>query len=254
VNPSQVWSRIQGRYQRTITKLLFKRSLEIHNTVPYISFTFDDFPRSALYRGGEILIRLGLRATYYASLGLMGTEAPSGTIFVPGDIKELLAEGHELGCHTFAHCHSWETSPRVFEDSIIKNKLALDELVPGTAFSSFAYPISGPRPGTKRRVGRYFRCCRGGGQTFIAGATDLNLLKAYFLEKSRDNPEFVKEVIDRNRRARGWLIFATHDISETPAPYGCTPSFFEDIVKYSLDSGARILPVAKALDAICDDL
>jgi hypothetical protein len=138
----------------------------------------------------------------------------------------------------------------VFEDSIIKNKLALDELVPGAAFSSFAYPISGPRPGTKRRVERYFICCRGGGQTFNAGATDLNLLKAYFLEKSRDNPTSVKEVINQNSRARGWLIFATHDISETPTPYGCTPSFFEHIVKCSLDSGARILPVAQALDAI----
>ena len=35
---------------------------------------------------------------------------------------------------------------------------------------------------------------------------------------------------------------------------GCTPSFFEDIVKYSVDSGARILPVAKALEAIHVDL
>ena len=96
----------------------------------------------------------------------------------------------------------------------------------------------------------FSRCCRGGGQTFNAGAMDLNLLNAYFLEKSRDNPGCVKEVIDRNCQARGWLIFATHDISETPTPYGCTPSFFEDIVKYSVDSGARILPVAQALDAI----
>ncbi len=250
MNFLHIWARIQGRRQRTITRLFFKRLLEIRNTVPYISFTFDDFPRSALYKGGEILKRCGLRGTYYASLGLMGTETPSGTIFVPGDIKELLANGHELGCHTFAHCHPWETSPRVFEDSIIENRRALGELAPEAAFSSFAYPIAGPRPGTKRRVGRYFRCCRGGGQTFNAGATDLNYLKSYFLEKSRDNPSFVKRVIDENCQARGWLIFATHDISETPTPYGCTPSFFEDIVKYSLDSGARILPIAKALDAI----
>ncbi len=247
---SQFWLRIQGRYQRTVSGLLFRRLLEMHNNVPYISFTFDDFPRSALQTGGGILMRFGLRATYYASLGMMGTEAPPGALFLPDDIKELLAQGHELGCHTFGHCHSWETSPRVFENSIINNKRALAELVPGATFRSLAYPISGPRLGTKRRVCRYFHCCRGGGQTFNLGAIDLNLLKAYFLEKSRDNPTLVKEVIDRNCRARGWLIFATHDISETPTPYGCTPSFFEDIVKYSLHSGGRILPVAEALDAI----
>ena len=127
---------------------------------------------------------------------------------------------------------------------------ALDELIPEAAFGSFSYPIIGPSSAIKRRTGRCYRCCRGGGQRFNVGRIDLNLLSAYFLEKSRDNPSLVKEVIDGNRLGRGWLIFATHDISKTPTPYGCTPSFFEDIVKYSLDSGATILPVAKALDAI----
>jgi len=254
MNLSQVWPRIKGRYQSTLAGLLFRRLLEMRNAVPHISFTFDDFPRSALHTGGDILMRSGLRATYYVSLGLMGSDAPPGRIFVLDDIKELLAQGHELGCHTFGHCHSWETGPKMFEEAILKNRRVLDELVPGATFRSFSYPISGPRPDTKRRAEKYFCCCRGGGQTFNLGTIDLNLLKAYFLEKTRGNLGLVKDIIDRNCSARGWLIFATHDINDTPTPYGCTPSFFEYIVKYSLDSGATILPVAKALDAICVDL
>jgi peptidoglycan/xylan/chitin deacetylase (PgdA/CDA1 family) len=222
----------------------------MYNSVPYISFTFDDFPRSALHTGGGILLRFGLRATYYASLGLMGTEAPTGKIFVPDDIHELLAQGHELGCHTFAHCHSWQTSPRVFEDSIIKNRQALEELIPEATFMSFSYPISGPRPHTKQIVAKYFYCSRCGGQTYNVITADLNLLKAFFLEKSRDNVKTIREVIDQNCRNRGWLIFATHDISESPTSYGCTPAFFEDIVNYSVRSGARILPIRQALAAI----
>jgi peptidoglycan/xylan/chitin deacetylase (PgdA/CDA1 family) len=250
MNLMQVCSRIQGCYQRTVSELFFRRPLVMHNTAPYISFTFDDFPRTALHTGGNILGQFGLRGTFYASFGLMAKAAPTGMIFVPEDLNELFIQGHELGCHTFAHCHSWETSPRVFEDSIIKSKSALAELVPGAVFRSFSYPMVGPQPDTKRRAGRYFACCRGGGQTFNVDVADLNLLKAYFLEKNRDNPHSVKEVINLNCRARGWLIFVTHDISETPTRYGCTPSFFEDIVKYSLKSGARILPIAEALDAI----
>ncbi len=153
-----------------------------------------------------------------------------------------------LGCHTFSHCHSLKTSPAEFENSIIKNKRALDEFDLGATFRTFSYPISGPRLDTKRRAGKYFYSCRGGGQTFNVCIADLNLLKAYFLEKSRDNPEFVREIIDQNSQAKGWLIFATHDISENPTPYGCTPSLFNDIVQYSVDSGARILPVARVLD------
>lgn len=243
-------SRARGRYQRTLSSLFFRRPVRIDLRVPCVSFTFDDFPHSSLHAGGDILLGFGLRATYYASLGLMGTSAPTGTIFTRDDLKILLAQGHELGCHTFGHRDAWKTSPRVFEDSIIANKRALDTVIPGAVFESFAYPINGPRPGTKRRAGKHFRCCRAGGQTFNVDKADLNLLKAFFLEKSRDNTGFVKQVIAGNCRVRGWLILATHDISVTPTPYGCTPSFFADVVRIAVDSGAQILPVAAALRAI----
>lgn len=225
----------------------------MRNTVPWISFTFDDFPRSALRAGGGILQRHGLRATYYVSLGLMGAESPSGTLFNRQDLEQLLAAGHELGCHTFSHCHSWETAPQRFEDAVADNQQALQNLFPGTAFRSHSYPISYPRPGTKRRMSGHFVAARSGGQIFNAGIVDLNLLKGFFLEKSRNHPETVKALIDGNRAARGWLILATHDISEMPTPYGCTPAFFSEVVGYALASGARILPVADALDAIRAD-
>ena len=247
------FSRIQNRYQRTINDLLFKRTITMHNSAPYISFTFDDFPRSALHTGGDILLRFGFRGTYYASFGLMGTEAPTGIIFVPDDIKKLVAQGHELGCHTFDHCHSFETSSKVFENSIIKNKLALDKIEQGISFKSFSYPISIPRLQTKNKTGTYFSSCRCGGQTYNSTKIDLNLLKAFFLEKSRNDANAIKKIIDQNCQNRGWLIFATHDISENPTPYGCTPSFFEDIVSYSMNSGALILPVSEAMDAICSE-
>ena len=70
------------------------------------------------------------------------------------------------------------------------------------------------------------------------------------MEKSRDNPEAVKSLIDQNAHARGWLIFATHDVCEDPSPFGCTPDFFEQVVQWSGESGARILPVVKALEVI----
>ena len=95
------------------------------------------------------------------------------------------------------------------------------------------------------------RCtCRAGGQTFNAGTTDLNQLSSFFLEKSRDEIEDVKDLIDQNKDAKGWLVFSTHDVTENPGPYGCNPQFFEEIVKYSVESGARILPVTEAVEAI----
>jgi len=217
---------------------------------PLISFTFDDFPRSALLAGGAILKRFGLAGTYFASFGLVGKETPSGQIFFPDDLTTLLEQGHELGCHTFAHCDSWATATKTFENSIIQNHAALDRLFPHCEFKTFSYPISLPRPKTKARIANYFLCCRGGGQAFNAGKTDLNQLSAYFLEKSRDNFQAVKDVIDHNRQACGWLILVTHDISNNPTPFGCTPEFFERVVEYAIGSGAQIVPVVEALEVL----
>jgi len=224
----------------------------MRNQTPFISFTFDDFPCSAFRTGGAILKNARLRGTFYTSFGLMGKEAPTGRIFSLDDLRGAVAEGHEIGCHTYAHYDSWRTAPGVFEESIIENQRALAGLAPGVAFKTFSYPISWPRPRTKRRAGRRFACCRCGGQTFNSNVIDLNSLKAFFLEKSRNDATRVKSLIDQNIQSQGWLILATHDIAEKPTPYGCTPSFFEEIVAYSAASGARILPVIEAWQAICD--
>lgn len=245
-----IWTRVHNRYKRDSSRLFCRRPFAISSAAPLISFTFDDFPRSALLAGGAILKDFGLSATYYAAFGLMGKQAPTGTMFLPEDVQALLEVGHELGCHTFDHCDAWETEPRAFGKSVIKNRKALAEVVPGASFKTFSYPINVPRIGTKREIQKHFLACRCGGQTINVGAADLNLLSAYFLEKSRDNPESVRNLIDENRRTRGWLIFATHDISRSPTPWGCTPEFFGSMVQYAADSGARILPVSKALESL----
>lgn len=240
----------EGWYARKAVRLFFRRPAVIDSSVPLISFTFDDFPRSALLTGGAILKKYGLAGTYYASFGMMGKHAPPGHIFLREDLKDLQEQGHELGCHTFAHCDAWKTDPKVFEDSILENRRALNEIIPGAAFKTFSYPINVPSARAKQRASHHFMCCRGGGQSFNGAGTDLNYLSAYFLEKSNNNIVPVKDLIDRNREAHGWLILATHDVCEAPSPFGCTPVFFEDVVSYSVNSGARILPVAQVCELL----
>jgi peptidoglycan/xylan/chitin deacetylase (PgdA/CDA1 family) len=254
----------QRRLATEAVRVLCSRRLAINIEVPLISFTFDDFPRSAVLEAGSILRRYDAVGTYYASLGLMGKQSHLGPMYEAEDLKELVHLGHELGCHTFGHRHSWDTPADVYERAILENRQALKEVLPGASFQTFAYPHSAPRLAVKKVASRYFRCCRGGGlkprrypnghaaggQTFNWGVTDLNYLSAFFLEKSRENPEAVKSLIDQNSRARGWLIFATHDVCADPSPFGCTADFFERVVQWSSESGARILPVVKALEVL----
>ena len=229
-----------------MARWLGRRPCRLQMESPVISFTFDDFPRSALINGGAILRQHGFAGTYYASLGLMGRTVPTGEIFTREDLDELVRQGHELACHTFDHCDSWETAPAEFEASILRNRDAVGEHLPGLGLGSFSYPISWPRPETKRRVASHFSCARGGGQTFNTGIVDLNYLKAFFIEQSRDNFDAIKQAINGNARAKGWLIFATHDVCDQPTRFGCSPGFFEKVVDYAIQSKATILPVFRA--------
>ncbi len=173
---------------------------------PVISFTFDDFPRSALLNAGAILRERGLAGTYYASFGLIGKKAPTGEIFTREDLDELIRQKHELACHTFDHYDSWDTAPDEFEASILRNQRAISERLPGTGFRSLSYPISWPRPETKRRAATYYECARGGGQTFNSGTMDLNYLKAFFIEQSRDNFEAIRQTIKVRARRAGRAV------------------------------------------------
>lgn len=246
----QIQRRFQGRYQRLVAGNLHNRAFTIRSSTPIISFTFDDFPRSALLTGGAILRSRGVSGTYYASLGLAGKQSDTGMMFEIEDLRRALEQGHELGCHTFNHSHSWKTDPHVFEEQILENRRVLQQVIPGASFRTLSFPIGHPRADTKRRASKYFSCCRGGGQTSNIGKSDLNCLSAFFLEQSRDNPEAIKHMIDRNATAGGWLIFATHDVCENPTPWGCTPELFENVVQYAVASGAQILPVGQAYEAL----
>ena len=246
-----LFMRIAKKYRRYVMKRLYCRTVTLKTDRPIISFSFDDAPRTAFNHGSEILNAHGAWATFYVSLGILDSDSPSGVLASKSNLRRALEEGHELGCHTFDHKNAWETKPDIFVQSVLRNRQALNDLFPSSAFLSLAYPISGPRPETKRRVGKLFRCCRWGCQTYNVGSIDLNLLKAFFLDaRSGATTEGVKQLIDQNSNERGWLIFATHDIDDNPSSYGCSTKFFKEVVQYAATSGSLLLPVGKACEHI----
>ncbi len=237
------WTRVSNAYRRRAARWFARRPFTIQPGRPIVSFTFDDFPRSALEVGGAVLESHGFVGTFYASLGLSGTRGDCGLHFNTNDLRRLLARGHELGCHTFDHCAAWETWPARFEASVRRNDAALRQAVPGARFRSLSYPISYPQPATKQRISRHFVCCRGGGQTFNCGTVDANYLASYFLEQTRDGVAEIERLLRENESAGGWLIFSTHDIALHPSRFGCPPEFFRQVVKRVAQSGALVLPV-----------
>jgi peptidoglycan/xylan/chitin deacetylase (PgdA/CDA1 family) len=243
--------RVSNGWRRFALERFARRDFRLTSDVAYISFTFDDFPRTALTEGGRILTDRSVRGTYFVSFQLLESQSVSGPIASVADLKALLNEGHELGCHTFDHLDGTAVTAADFERSIEANRVALVASGVDTVFDVFAYPLNGPAVDTKEVAGRRFAGCRGGGQTFNRDVIDLTLLKAYFLDgRSRGNLEEVAKLIDGNSAAKGWLIFATHDVAHNPSDYGCEPRHFETILQLSLESGARVLPMTQ----VCREL
>jgi hypothetical protein len=217
-----------------------------------VSFTFDDFPRTARQQGAGILEAAGARGTFFVSFGLLGQDSVSGPIVTLDDLRELCAAGHELGCHTFHHLDGKVAGVGEFVRSIEANRTALQTSLPGQDWSVFAYPLDGPVLGLKTAVGPLFTACRGGGQQINSREIDLNLLHSYFLDaRTCGDLQAVRELLARNARECGWLIFSTHDVAPAPSRYGCDPGFFGDVVAAALASGARVLPMGQVCRQLC---
>ena len=78
---------------RWASRRFARRPFRLRPGRPIISFTFDDFPRSAWTAGGPVLARHGVTATYYTSFGLAGRDGASGPHFTHHDLRALLSAG-----------------------------------------------------------------------------------------------------------------------------------------------------------------
>jgi peptidoglycan/xylan/chitin deacetylase (PgdA/CDA1 family) len=240
---------IRGRnkIRRMLATHLHRRNLHVESPVPLVSFTFDDAPVSAFERGGAILEQHGTRGTYFVSLGLASTVSETGPIAGRENLRAALDRGHELGCHTFDHHDAWHVTPERYIASVDANRRALETMLPGARFRSFAYPKSGATHSVKAALAARFDCCRGGGQSLNSGVVDLNLLQACFIDRrARMELDELQALIDSNAELRGWLIFAAHDISDSTDDFACSERRLGALVKHAIAAGAQILPVASA--------
>lgn len=207
-----------------------------------VSFTFDDFPKTALLVGGRILESWGARGTYYASMGLAGSQISVGRIFDHEDVRAAHLVGHEIACHTHSHLDCCTAEHRSILVGIRNNAAVLSAAIEGYIPTNFAYPYGRVSPTAKRVLGPRFSSCRGGRRGVNWGAVDLADLLAVTIYASDFDEAEMRRWIDHTKSVGGWLIFYTHDISDSPSPFGCKPAQLEAVVAYA-SRCTKILPV-----------
>jgi peptidoglycan/xylan/chitin deacetylase (PgdA/CDA1 family) len=223
-----------------------KRSVPIDHAAPVVSFSFDDFPRTAYTTGGSILKSFGVRGTYYAAPGLMNTSNALGDQLCSKDIESLLADGHELGSHTFGHTSCRRVSRTAFEQDALRGQDALQRMT-GHDVDSFSYPYGHVSLNLKKSLGRQMASCRSIYGGINAPSADMNLLLANSLYGGLDQYPAAEALLHEAKRQRGWIIFYTHDVRREPSAFGCTPELLDKVVAHVLEIGLPIVPVGEVV-------
>ena len=227
--------------------LLHRRLVPLGDIGPVVSFTFDDFPRTAYTTGGKILEDHGVRGTFYAAFGLMNSANQSGEQYVLDDLHSVVSNGHELASHTLHHVPSRSTSVSAFLREVQDGRSVLQQ-VSGLAISrNFAYPYGSVTSGTKRAIAREMSSCRGIYPGVNGRMVDVSLLRANPLYGDTDQLDVARRLIRDNEESAAWLVFYTHDVRRSPSSCGCTPALLESVIKTALDRSMTILTVDEVL-------
>ena len=236
-------SSLKGKLRRRYTRLLHRRPARMRLDRPMVSFTFDDAPASAAQHGAAILEAKGARGTYFISGGLTGKDGPMGPNATAVQLRQLLADGHELACHTHSHLDCGQAGMAAIDADVRCNAQSLSHLgaPPPVAF---AYPYGDVSIAAKRALGARFGVMRALHPGLIANGSDLNQAPGVGIEGS-GGEAVASRWIDRGLKRPGWLILYTHDVGQAPSPWGCTPATLERLVSRVLSGGAEIVTVGE---------
>jgi hypothetical protein len=53
--------------------------------------------------------------------------------------------------------------------------------------------------------------------------------------------------VEEARASNGWLILFTHDVSEQPSPFGCTPAMLTEVLEMLAAAEVPVTPVKHAM-------
>lgn len=241
--------RFLRRYYRWSSLRFCCRPVEVRCQRSLISFSFDDFPHSAATAGSRVLNELGIRGTYFVSFGFAERPDPP---FTWDDVHHVVQNGHELGCHTYGHELSHRTRPRMYEESIDRNRQQFKKLEIDSPWRVFAYPAGSVTPRAKRMVQSRFTCGRGTLPGVNAGRCDRNMLKANSLYSLQRPVSHHVRLIEAAAEQQGWLVFYTHDVADHPSRFGCTPDYLRAVAMAAVRSGAQIMPIGESMKWIVE--
>jgi len=239
-----MYDRLVGKLGKLLANSIVRQQAILSPGKKIVSFTFDDFPDSAIYNGAKVLEDFGFRGTFYSSLGLANhNDIPS-----VDSMLNLTERGHELGCHTFSHLSCQKEDWKTIQKDCDSNKsLAASK---GVEFSSFAFPFGEYKPSTKKLMRDMYHSARTVNEGINKKKIDLMGLLSVSIFSDEHAEERVFNWLNKLDLNGGWLIFYTHEVCLNPTIYGATPELFSKIVeRVASMKGVSVMPVKEVVNS-----
>jgi len=216
-------------------------------TSPLVSFSFDDFPKSAATIGAEIMEESHILATYYLTGSNCQSCFENVEQYDGDDVLRLYKAGHEIACHSYAHPRlRGRTKEEIAVD--LANNLSFARALIGQdfQFQSFAYPYGEFDASSRGLMGDSFETARGVYRGVNKATIDFANLRTVPLELRRFNAAYLRSHIDDAIKNNGWIIFFTHDVADNCTNYGSTPKILFDTIQEVKSAGIEVLTVRDA--------
>lgn len=239
---------IAQRASRFLARVTDRHMLRLRGDVGVVSFTFDDAPMSACIDGAHALEMHGARGTFYIAGGLTDDLEEGLQCHSEEALRKLLADGHQLGCHSYSHVRVNMIDRKQRRQEFEQNGAFLAGLGVDLRKLDFAYPFGGVDVGSKHDCAARFRSSRATGGGTHVGSADLNNLRTHRFYRARPDSIGYQECLAVAAGQRGWLVVNTHEVEDEAGPFGCSPAELQAAVGQALDAGCRVMSVADAID------
>ena len=243
-----------ARVQRRVVQWRRACQANVAPDRPIVTFTFDDFPKSAL-NGADVIEKHNGRAGFYACTSFLGQRSPMmGEMFDGDTLAELRLRRHEVGAHSHTHLDCARDPLSKIERDIGENLVALSESGHNETVSAFAFPYGETSYAAKRWVGDVFATGRGVLAGVNRGEVDRSQLHAVELGASAMHRRRALAALKLCFAQKGWLFFYTHDVGASPTDYGAPTDLIGELAARAVEGGAVLAPptLAAALSGVID--
>ena len=210
-----------------------------------VSVTFDDGWQSVADKAVPLLNEFDIKTTQYVI-----SEASNKSVaqyMTVDTLKQMKADGHEIGSHTLTHCDQTKLSNEEIlanaRDS--KSTLENDGLGP---ISSFAYPYGRYDDNTQPLVARAYPLMRSSDVGYNDRYYDERNIRSMVILDTTTDAE-VKSWLEYAKTNKVWLVLAYHRVDET-GQYSVTSEQLKSQLQLVKDSGLTVKTLSDAASTI----